>query len=73
MARLEKQAKANAFRIYVTDALQVIAENTAKINGGKTLKKRYYDLLHPQPVDNRSGEEIALDVIKKLGLEVIED
>lgn len=52
-----------AYRIYVTDSLFYSAEN-------KKLVKRYIDIINPRPVDNRSGDEIALDVINRLGLKV---
>lgn len=34
-----------AFRIYVTDALKVISENTAKMSRGACLTKRFADVL----------------------------
>lgn len=35
---------------------------------GKTLTVTYEEYRHPKPVDDRTGDEIALDVINKLGL-----
>lgn len=35
---------------------------------GKTLTVTYEEYRHPKPVDNRTGDEIALDIINKLGL-----
>lgn len=37
---------------------------------GKTLTISYDDYMHPKPVDNRTGDEIAVDVITKLGLKL---
>ena len=37
---------------------------------GVEMKYRYYEILHPESVDNRSGDEIVADVISRLGLEV---
>lgn len=54
------------YRAYVTDALMAIAENTARFAGGSAMTARWYDGY--KPVDNRSGDEIALDVIKQAGL-----
>jgi hypothetical protein len=34
----------------------------------KKYTKTYQQLLHPEPVDNRTGEEIAREVILKAGL-----
>jgi hypothetical protein len=64
---LEAERKETLYRYYVTDVLQVIAENTSK-NGGMRMNVRYCDLLKNKPQDNRSGKEIAADVIRKAGL-----
>ena len=37
---------------------------------GKTLSITYDEYKHPKPVDNRTGDEIALDIINKLGLKL---
>ena len=66
MARLNERAKTEAYRIYVTDALRIVAENTGNIS----LKLRYYDIIHPKKVDNRTGDEIVADIIKRAGLVV---
>lgn len=38
---------------------------------GGTSKTRYYDILHPAPVDDRSADEVAADVIGRMGLKVV--
>lgn len=50
-----------AYRVYMADSVFYQAE-------GKKLTVRYVDYIHPKPVDNRTGDEIALSVIEKLGL-----
>ena len=35
--------------------------------------KRWIELAEPQEEDERTGDEVALDVIRKLGLEVKKD
>lgn len=60
-ARVEQNYRDEAYRIYVTDSLQNIPQE-------KYLSKRYYDIICPIQ-DNRSGDEIAADVINKLGLQ----
>lgn len=69
--RIEDRAKREIFRSYLSDALKNIAENTAKYAGGNYPTARYADRVKPRKVDNRSGEEIAVDVIKKCGLKVV--
>lgn len=51
------------FRNYISDSIYYKQEN-------KYLNVRYSKLLSPDPVDTRSGDDIALDVIKRLGLRV---
>lgn len=52
--------------MYVTDALRLIAENTAKYAGGSYLKVRYHDVLHPKPEETRTAEEIIAHVVSGL-------
>ena len=40
------------------------------MNGGLTMKVKFADIINPKPVDNRAGEEIAADIIKRAGIEV---
>ena len=52
--------------IYVTDAL------AAQIGmWAKDKYPRYYDMIHPEKKDTRSGKEIADDIIAKHGLKVV--
>ena len=66
MSKATQQAKDTAYRVYVTDCLKLIAENTGNIS----LKLRYYDIINPKKVDNRTGDEIVADIIKRAGLVV---
>lgn len=66
MARLSEQRKATAYRIYVTDALRIIAANTAKFGGGEFIISRYCDIIKPPPEETRTGEEIIAHILGKL-------
>ena len=66
MSKATQQAKDTAYRAYVTNCLKLIAENTGNIS----LKLRYYDIINPKKVDNRTGDEIVADIIKRAGLVV---
>ena len=66
MSKATQQAKDTAYRVYVTDCLKLIAENTGNIS----LKSRYYDIIQPKKADNRTGDEIVADIIKRAGLVV---
>ena len=71
MARYQSQQRDLAYRIYVSDCLRIISENTAKMSGGSYITTKFADIINPKPVDNRTGEEIAADIIKQAGIEVI--
>ena len=71
MARFNQHQRDLAYRIYVTDCLRIISENTAKTGGGSYITAKFSDIINPKPVDNRNGEEIAADIIKRAGIEVI--
>lgn len=70
MARVNERAKTEAYRIYVTDALRVVAENTAKFVGGCSIERRYIDVVKPKKQDNRTCEEITADIVARCGLVV---
>ena len=70
-ARFNHHQRDLAYRIYVTDCLRIATENTAKMSQGSYTTVRFYDFINPKPVDNRSGNEIAADIIKRAGIEVI--
>ena len=71
MARYQSQQRDLAYRIYVTDCLRIISENTAKMGNGSYITAKFADIINPKPVDKRTGEEIAADIIKQAGIEVI--
>ena len=70
IARYQSQQRDLAYRIYISDCLRIISENTAKMGCGSYITAKFADIINPKPVDNRTGEEIAADIIKKAGLEV---
>jgi hypothetical protein len=70
-ARFNQHQRDLAYRIYVADCLRMATENAAKMSQGSYTAVRFYDIINPKPVDNRSGNEIAADIIKRAGIEVI--
>ncbi len=62
IAFFQKEQEELAYRIYMTDAMKALCN----------INLRYADILahRRKPKDNRSGEEIAADVIKRCGLVV---
>ena len=57
-AKIEQDEQELAYKIYMTDSLKGIVG----------MKSRWIDLIDKKPVDNRTGDEIAIDVIQKAGL-----
>lgn len=71
IARYQSQQRDLAYRIYVSECLRMISENAAKIGGGSYITAKFADIINPRHADNRTGEEIAADIIKRAGIEVI--
>ena len=70
MSRYKREQEEKAYRVYVTDALRLTVENTAKFAGGNYIKARYIDIIEPKKRDNRTCEEITADIIQRCGLVV---
>lgn len=71
MARFNQHRRDLAYRIYVSECLRMISENVASRGGRSYMAVKFEDVLNPKPVDNRTGEELAADIIKLAGIEVI--
>ena len=69
--RYQSQQRDLIYRIYVTNCLRIITENTAKHVGGNYISAEYEDLINPKKKDNRTGDEIAADVIRNAGIKVV--
>lgn len=69
-AKATAEARLTAYRIYVSDALMLIGKNTAKLALGTYMPRRYVDIIGGVKQDDRTGEEIAADIIRRAGLEV---
>ena len=65
-ARIEQENLDKTYRIYVTDSLKMIAENTAIPNGGKVFSKRYAEFTEKKPEETRSSDEIIDSIQGKL-------
>ena len=67
----QKEQEDKAVKIYYAECLRVITENTAKKVDGSYITTKLSDIINPKPVEKRTGEEIAADIIKRAGIEVI--
>lgn len=65
VSEYNKDEKEKSFKCYVTDVLKVIAECN-----GASIHMRWIDVLTKPKENERSADEIALDIIKRAGLKV---
>lgn len=68
IAAINADRRRQTFEVYVTDSLYVMLKY---INRGKDVLDRYWDMINPKPKDERSGAEIAADIIKRHGLKEV--
>ena len=50
------------YRHYVANSLRLLPEN-------KYIQSTLYELIHPDAIDSRTGDEIVEDIMAKAGLE----
>ena len=78
LARAKQESTTKMYRVYVTDALQIISENTAMViqQGGRYMAQRYADIVYAdrteQEEDTRSCKEIVSDMWRNLRGEEVE-
>lgn len=63
-----KQNNELAYRIYITDALKAIAENTQKMFGGSSMQKRFAEIIRPKDTaeDIEDADIKAKDIIERI-------
>lgn len=66
IAFFQKEQRERMFKAYITDALRLITENTAKQVGGSYLTARYADIIEPKKEEKRTANEIIVDLKEKL-------
>lgn len=72
---LKQQIEKDVLKAYVTDALRMITENTAKMSrtGGSYMPCRYTDIIagtSKKSAPEKTAEEIVNDVITRTGIKV---
>lgn len=71
VARFLEREKEKQYRTYIADVLMTLNNNVAKVLGGNVVTVKYADL--NKPVDTRSGDDIAVDVMTAAGLSFAEE
>lgn len=69
-AKLQENCERELWRRYVAAGIKMVSENTARFAGGGYLAIDYDDIINPKPKDERTGDEIVLDVIQRTGIKV---
>lgn len=62
----QREREEKAYKIYITDALKCIAENTQRFNGGSAPSVRYIDLIEPKKEFKMTAKEVIAKMRKKL-------
>ena len=73
LAEYKRQQEELAFRIYMTESIRLLTENTARFSGGSVIKERYYDIVNRKHEyeEEKSGDEIVRDIVTRAELELI--
>ena len=62
IAFFKKETQDKSYRIYVTDALQLLTKKF----GGEYLKNRFADVIEPHIEETRTAEEVIADIRDKI-------
>lgn len=76
IAVFQKNQEEKLYKVYITDSLQLISENTAVFVKGKAISKRFYDIAYKDAENKqpeKSADEILNEVTKNTGLVVIDE
>lgn len=68
VVQLQQEQKERSYKRYISEVLRLMGENVAKAIGGSYYASRWDD--RPQPEDDRTGDEVAMDIINRAGLRV---
>ena len=65
--RLKQLKNDELYKIYVTNCLKIITENTGNaIKEGKYITTSYYDIINPPPPDTRTPESVISNIKLKI-------
>lgn len=65
IVQFEREQEEKSYRIYIANNLRLVCENVGKGLGGSYYPGLWGEI---EPNDDRTGDEVALDVIKRAGL-----
>lgn len=67
---IHEQKRAQAYQAYMGECLRLLLEDVATITTGKYISAKWFDICDNKrdEEDDRTGDEIAADVINRIGL-----
>lgn len=68
ISAFKQRQEEKLLRVYITDTLKAIAENTRRLAGGYSITNRFYDLAYTKrtKVSDESADEIILRIKQKV-------
>lgn len=68
ISAFQKEQEEKAFRIYLSDAMMAIADNTARYAGGSKMSSRFYDIINvkKEAKKEETADEIILRIKEKV-------
>ena len=65
---LKKSSEETALKVYITDALKAVAENTGRfVKGGMTMRRRFADVINNVPEESKEdSQKRADDIIARM-------
>lgn len=70
ISRFQQKQEEKQYRAYMTDVLMAVNNNLANFVGGTVILERFADM--GKPADTRTGDDIAVDVMRAAGLKFAE-
>ncbi len=70
IARFSYEQRQTAYFVYMSEAAKILTENTTRQSGGSKLTRSYHEIIGMGKRDERTGDEIAADIITRAGLVV---
>lgn len=66
----QEQKRTQAYQAYMAECLRLLLEDVAAISTGKYISAKWFELCDNknEEEDDRTGDEVAADVIKRIGL-----
>ena len=70
ISRFRKRQKEELYKVYIADNLMILNNNIAHAFGGSIITTRDAD--SGKPVEKKSGDDIAVDIMQRAGLSFAE-